>query len=189
MMAMALSAAPVVASAETFVTPFAGINFGGAAGKDFEDSFDKGSPFTWGAQVGWMGAGVIGAELDFAYSKNFFGDFGDLGDNSVTTLMPNVIVGIPIGGQRGLGIRPYVTAGVGMIRRRMDVTGFDVVKDNSAGYSLGAGVMGYFGTHLGLRGDYRYIRNFDDDNEFAGIDVSPGTFHYNRASLGLVVKF
>ena len=51
-----------------------------------------------------MGAGIFGFEVDFGYAPNFFestegdGDF-DYGDSNVTTLMGNVVLGIPIGGQ------------------------------------------------------------------------------------------
>ncbi len=73
-----------------------------------------------------MGAGIFGFEVDFGYAPNFFestegdADF-DYGDSNVTTLMANVILGIPIGGQTGLGIRPYVSGGVGLIRSRSTV--------------------------------------------------------------------
>ncbi len=72
-----------------------------------------------------MGAGIFGFEVDFGYAPNFFestegdADF-DYGDSNVTTLMGNVILGIPIGGQTGLGIRPYVSGGVGLIKSSID---------------------------------------------------------------------
>jgi hypothetical protein len=52
----------------------------------------------FGASLGWMGAGVIGAELDFGYSPNFFENTNgnsnfEFGDSNVTTLMGNVVVG------------------------------------------------------------------------------------------------
>ena len=51
---------------------------------------------------------MVGFEVDFGYSPNFFevtegaGDF-EYGDNNVTTLMANVVLGAPIGGQTGGG--------------------------------------------------------------------------------------
>jgi hypothetical protein len=193
-MACLLAVVPGTARADVFVTPFIGVNFGGDAAQTFEDAIhaiDRGSVLTWGVRAGDMFNGAIGAEVDFSRSNNFFGDFGSLGSNSVTTLMPAAIIGIPIGGQHGLGIRPYVTAGVGLIRREFDVTGFEVFKSNTAGYSLGGGVMGFLGTRFGIQGDYRYIRNFKEDEipGLPGLPVWLGTLHYSRASAGLVFRF
>lgn len=185
---------PAAALADGFVIPFVGINFGGDAGRNFGDSFDEafddGSRLTWGVRAGGMMNGVIGAEVDFSRSNNFFGDFGALGDNSVTTVMGSVLVGIPVGGQRGLGIRPYVAGGLGLIRRDIDVTGLDGVESNKFGYNVGGGVMGFFGTHFGITGDYRYFRTLDDD-ELEGLPVplSLGNFSYSRATIGAVFRF
>ncbi len=184
----ALAGAPAQALADGFVVPFAGVNFGGDSGQTFGQATDKGSPLTWGVQVGGMKSGTIGAELDISYTRNFFGDFGSLGDNSVLSLVPAVIVGIPVGGQDGLGIRPYVTGGVGMIRRKINVVGFDVFNSNEAAYSLGGGVMGFLGTHFGIRGDYRYFGNFGDD-EIPVIDVPLGKFNYSRLTAGAIFRF
>jgi hypothetical protein len=193
-LACLLAAVPGTARADAFVIPFIGVNFGGDAAQTFEDAIDaidRGSLLTWGARAGGMFNGAIGAEVDFSRSNNFFGDYGSLGDNSVTTLMPAVIIGIPIGGQRGLGIRPYGTVGVGLIRREFDVTGFEVFKSNTAGYSVGGGVMGFLGTHFGIQGDYRYFRNFKEDEipGLPGLPVWRGTLDYSRATAGLVFRF
>ena len=124
---MALAATPNRASADWLFTPYFGGVFGGRANfgnfTNFDDELEKRA--TFGASLGWMGAGVIGAELDFGFSPNFFentvgsGDF-EFGDSNVTTLMGNLILGVPIGGQHGLGLRPYASGGVGLIRSRVD---------------------------------------------------------------------
>ena len=52
----------------------------------------------FGASLGWMGAGIVGFEVDFGYSPNFFqntagpGDF-EFGDSNLTTLMGNLMIG------------------------------------------------------------------------------------------------
>src|SRR5687768_14533993 len=111
---------PSKASADWLFTPFIGVNFDGNAVfsdvvGDLEADFAKRA--TYGASLAWMGAGVIGFEFDFAYTPKFFGDREsdedlDFGDNNLTTFMANLIVGIPIGGQTGGGIRPYASGGV-----------------------------------------------------------------------------
>jgi opacity protein-like surface antigen len=104
--------------------------------------------------------------------------------------MPAVIVGVPIGGQQGLGIRPYATAGVGMVRRTLNFSGFDVFDGSDLAYTLGGGVMGYFSDHVGLRADYRYLRNFEvDDVSLTDVDFSRGSFDFSRASVGVLFRF
>src|SRR5262245_25975138 len=104
---------PSSARADGLFIPFIGWNFGGDSGSEFGDAVDA-KRLNWGASLGWMGAGVIGVEGDFGYSPDFFGKT-DLGDSSVLTLFGNVLVGVPFGGQKGFGIRPYSLAGIGAL--------------------------------------------------------------------------
>ena len=109
-----LMGTPGRASADWLLTPFIGANFGGNADfgsfDDFDDEFER--RVDMGASLGWMGGGIVGFEVDFGWSPNFFentvgpGNF-EFGDSNVTTLMGNVLVGIPVGGQTGPGVRPY----------------------------------------------------------------------------------
>ena len=96
------SASPSPASADWLFTPFVGTTFNAAA--NFNDAFEGGDEFerqwTYGASVGWMGAGIVGFEFDFGYSPNFFetaisddDDFEFVDDSNVTTLMANLICG------------------------------------------------------------------------------------------------
>ena len=121
---LAVAAAPSRASADWYITPFIGGNFGGSAdfngvGTDFEDQVER--RVDMGASLGWMGAGIAGFELDWGWSPNFFqnttgsGNFVT-GDSNVTTLMANIVLGVPVGGQTGGGVRPYVVGGVGLLR-------------------------------------------------------------------------
>jgi len=171
---VALVWAPVQARADGFVIPWASGNFGNS-------SIESASSF--GVSAGGMGAGVIGGEVDFGYAPNFFGESVN---NYVMTTMGNLIVGIPIGGQHGPGIRPYVAGGVGLIRSHQDVIGASAVNNNDFGYDLGGGVMGFFAEHVGLRGDLRYFRNFQESTN--PLSIEPGAFHFWRASVGLVLR-
>jgi len=184
-----LAAIAPQARADGWVSPFAGVNFGGSAGGKLGDVADDPSHFTWGVDVGGMLGGIFGAELDVAYAKNFFGS-SDIGDNSILTIVPTAIVGIPIGGQHGAGIRPFVSGGIGLLRRNLDVSNISVFDDNKAVYTLGAGVMGYFGDHFGVRADYRYFRAFSvDDLNITSIDLNKDTFNYSRFTLGAIFRF
>lgn len=189
-------AAPAKASADWLFTPFIGMNFGGGFGDDFgdfEDEFENRS--TFGASLAWMGAGVLGFELDFGYSPNFFeptegdGDF-DYGSNNVTTLMANVVLGAPIGGQTGKGIRPYASGGVGIIRSKIDgADDFFDVSSNDWGFNVGGGVVGFFTDNIGLRGDVRYFRSIAEDQDDDDFDISLGSFNFWRGSVGVTFRF
>jgi len=179
----ALVLAPAPARAEGYVSPWVAANAG--------SSFNNGRAGV-GTQAGWMSEGIIGGELDFGYSPSFFGTTNDFGNNTVINLMGNVIVGIPVGGTRGAGVRPYVTAGLGLIRTQIDGGSLANVSssNNMGGWNAGAGLMGYFADHFGLRGDVRYLRGFENTNTgISSIDLNgAGQLHFWRASIGVVLR-
>jgi hypothetical protein len=120
--AAALVLAPIQARADVFVSPWIGLPFGDGADNPVSNgqggtTFDHGQT-TFGISVGGMGAGIIGGEVDFGYRPRFFGDPTKWGNNTVMTLMGNVMVGI--GTQSGAGIRPYVTGGLGLLHTQID---------------------------------------------------------------------
>jgi opacity protein-like surface antigen len=190
---------PATASADWLFTPFVGPAFNGKVDFDLigEDTeFER--SFTYGASLGYMGAGVFGFEFDFGYSPNFFetivdGDdsFDLVNDSNVTTLMGNLVLGAPIGGQRGPGIRPYGVAGLGLIRSH--VTGPDEffdVDSNDWGFNLGGGIMAFFGDNIGIRGDVRYFRSLQNDDQDETLpDFSLGTFDFWRAAGGVTFRW
>jgi opacity protein-like surface antigen len=143
-----------------------------------------------------MGAGIIGGEVDFGYSPSFFGTETDFGNNTLLTLMGNLIIGVPVGGTTGGGVRPYVTGGVGLIRTQID--GGDLFNiessNNDFGWNLGAGVMGFFNDHVGLRGDVRYMRSLVsedddiDDGDFDFPDFDQGDLDFWRLTVGVVFR-
>jgi len=103
--------------------------------------------------------------------------------------MGNLIVGVPIGGTHGAGFRPFVTGGVGLIRTQIDGGTVATVSqsNNDFGWNLGAGAMGYFNQHVGVRGDVKYLRNFSGD-AFDVNHIDLGTFHFWRISAGVVLR-
>ena len=181
--AAAIALAPTAAHAEGYFSPWADVQAG--------SNFNNGRAGL-GFDVGGMGAGIIGAELDFGYSPSFFGTTNDFGHNTVINLMPNLIVGIPIGGTTGPGVRPFVTAGAGWLRTQIDGGTLANVSssNNQWGWDAGAGVMGYFNDHFGLRGDLKYIRGFENlstGNQV--IDLGGNNqLHFWRADIGVVIR-
>jgi len=188
------AAAPTKASAAWLLTPFIGSTFGGNAdiadvsGSTFSDEFEQ--KLNYGASLAWMGAGVVGFEVDFGYSPNFFGvDNGNpgfelVGDGNVTTAMGNVIIGAPLG-----AVRPYASGGLGLISSRVDNPSqfFTKASTNDLGMDVGGGVM-FLGGNVGVRGDLRYFRSLSN-NDSNGVDLSLGSFDFWRGSVGVTFKF
>ena len=184
--ALAVGSAPATASADWLFTPNIGSGFGGAAsGRQH---------MTWGASIGWMGAGILGWEADLAYTPEFFegddDDFDAFDSSNATSFMGNVIIGVPVGGQLGPGFRPYVSGGAGLMQTNVatDDDLFEVTNDEF-GVNVGAGAMGFATDHVGFRGDLRYYRALTDpepDNEF---DVDFGDFDFWRATAGITFRW
>jgi opacity protein-like surface antigen len=174
---------PRAARAETLLTPFAGVTFGGSGE----------STGAFGVGLSWMGAGIFGFEAEVAYVPSFFdtADFDFIDSDNVVTMMGNLIVGAPVGGTDGPGVRPYATIGVGLLRTNVNTIGgtFSNVSNSDFGMNVGAGLMGFFNDHVGLRGDVRYFRTLTDPEEDLEFDVGFGDLDFWRGSLGLVFRF
>ena len=69
--------------------------------------------------------------------------------------MGNLLVGIPIGGQTGGGVRPYFAAGAGLLQTRVeDPDAVFEIDNNDFGINIGGGVFGFksIGAYLGHHG-------------------------------------
>ena len=190
----ASAAAPRNASADWLLTPFLGSTFGGNAniadvsGSTFSNEFEQ--KINYGASLAWMGAGIVGFEVDFGYSPNFFGvasnspGFDLIGDGNVTTAMGNLVVGAPLG-----PVRPYASGGLGLIASRVDNPSqfFTKATTNDLGMDVGGGVM-FLGGNVGVRGDLRYFRSLNN-NDANTVDLSLGDFRFWRGSVGVTFKF
>jgi hypothetical protein len=182
--AIAMVSAPIPAAADGYFAPWVGMNWGSG------NNVDAGRA-AFGLNAGSMGAGVIGGELGFGYSPSFFGTANDFGHNTVIDLMGNLILGVPIGGSRGTGIRPFVTGGLGLVRTQIDGGTLTAISatNNMLGWNAGAGVMGYFNDHVGVRGDLRYTRGFEDvATGNTAFDLNGNQLHYWRLQLGVVLR-
>lgn len=170
-------ALPAAASAQTFLTPYAGATTGGDAPT---------SKATGGVSL--MFVKTVGIEVDFGYTPDFFDENDDLSlvaDSNVTTLMANLAIAPGEG-----PVRPYGVAGLGLLRTRIE-TG-DLLEDvdtNDLGLSLGGGVIGMFSDNVGVRGDVRYIRRLQDPEDDDELDLEVGDFHFWRVTGGVTFRF
>lgn len=186
MAAFALLLMPGTARADWLFTPNVGTGFGGdASGREH---------LTWGASIGWMGAGAFGWEADFGFTPEFFesedSDLDAFDSSNVTSFMANVLVGVPIGGQTGGGFRPYFSAGAGVLQQNViGAESLFTINNSEFGFNLGAGAMGFATDHIGFRGDVRYYRALSDPEEDGEFDIAVGNFDFWRGTVGLTFRF
>ncbi len=185
--ALVLVLSPASARADWLFTPHVGSMFGEGG-------------FTYGASIGWMGAGKFGWETEFAWTPGFLDidatdddiddDFdADLVDDKAMTVMFNGIVGVPIGGTTGTGFRPYFAGGLGWFQTAIesDELLFEESSDKF-GFSLGGGAMGYFG-NVGLRGDLRYYQTLSESDIDNALDLEVGDYDFWRGTIGVTFRW
>ena len=181
--ALFLVSAASPASAQAYISPFIGYNFGGDSGcPEVSNCEDKSRNL--GVSFGSIGS-VLGSELEFSYIDNFFGDTPGV-SSSVLTLMGNFMLAPKFG-----VVQPYGVVGVGLIKTHAEVTvgGLLDSDNNHFGWDIGGGVIGYFGEHFGVRGDLRYFHAFGD-LDLLGLPIADGTkLDFGRLSGGVVFKF
>ena len=168
--------------AQGFISPIIGYDFGG----------DAGCPNLTGCEDKKLNAGVafgsigpfLGVEEELAYAKDFFGHAPGL-SSSVLTAMTNVMVIPSIG-----PVRPYALVGLGLIKTHAELTPSSVLTttNNNLGWDIGGGVMLFFGSHLGIRGDLRYFHSLQKLTVL-GFTVTGEKLDFARAGAGLVLKF
>jgi len=169
------------ARADVVLTPYVGSLFGG----DLPDG-----RVSYGASAAFMGAGIFGAEFGFNYSPSFIHETLLTPRVSQASLMGNLILGLPLGGDSGRSVRPYVTGGVGLFRATAKQSDyFDRITSNDFAVNVGGGVMAFFSNHVGLRGDVRYVRTIRDDNAGSGLDFDLGDLEFWKWDLGAAFRF
>ncbi len=183
------------ASADWLFTPYLGIVFSGAANTididDFDEAFEQRMNF--GGSLAGMTSGIFGFEVDFNYTPNFFQiteggeDFEFLNvDSSLTTVMGNLVIGIPIGGTTGGGVRPYFSGGAGLMRANIAFDDlFDDLSTNDLAINVGGGLHVFFSDNIGLRGDLRYFRGLEqqDDDDPSRTMISSTRTSVSRTSI------
>lgn len=178
---LALASVPPASRADSLVAGFVGQNSGGNVGTE--------RPTTWGASVGTTGR-LVGFEIEFGRTSDFFQTGASLGPkSSVTTVMGNVMLG---GG--GVGVRPYVTGGFGLLRFNVDRAGalLDGLSRSDFGVNAGGGVLVSLAPSFAIRGDLRYFRSLrgaDETDDLAGTGFELADFRYWRGAVGIALRF
>ncbi len=171
--------------AQVVISPLVGYDFGGDAGcPDLSDLIEcEDRKINFGASIGVLGT-LFGLEGEVAYAPDFFGKSTDL-SSSVVTAMANILFVPRLG-----PVRPYVTVGLGVIKTHVELTSDSLftTDDNTLGWNVGGGVIGFVSDHVGLRGDLRYFHAFQDLSAL-GVTLEGSKLDYGRASVGVVLAF
>ena len=83
---------------------------------------------------------------------------------------------------------------MGILRSRIGGAATDLfnISSNDFGLNIGAGAMGFFTPHVGLRGDVRYFRALNGDRSFLdpiNFTANTGQFDFWQATGGVAFKF
>lgn len=170
------------ASAQGFISPLIGFDFGGDSGCP-EISTCEDKNLNIGVGVGSLG-NVIGSELEFGYARDFFGEIPNV-SSSVLTLMGNVMLAPRFG-----PAQPYALVGLGLIKTNVDFStaGLLETSNNHFGWDVGGGLMIFFSDNVGIRGDLRYFHAFQD-LEVLGIGLGSTKLDFGRAAAGVIFRF
>lgn len=181
---VAVLAAPASASADGFVSPSIGFNFGSGFADCQTVTDCQTHRANYGMGIGYLGP-LVGFEEEFVYTPSFFGSSSASTSNNVLTLMSNVFVNVPLG-----PIRPYGTIGLGLLRTSVDFTvaGLASVRNSGLGWDVGGGLFVNVMPHISVRADLRHYRGTGDLN-IAGLSLQGSPLNFSRASAALVLKF
>jgi opacity protein-like surface antigen len=170
------------ASAQSFISPFIGYNFGGDAGcPEISNCDDKRRNL--GIAFGSIGS-VLGVEAEFSFIDNFFGETPGTSSH-VLTFMGNVMFAPKFG-----LLQPYALAGLGLIKTHAEISAAGLLEsdNNNFGWDVGGGAIFYFGEHVGARGDIRYFHAFQD-LDILGLVLGDTKLDFGRLSGGVLFKF
>jgi len=182
---------PLAARAELFLTPYAGIKFGGSTSiVDLEFAASK-KKFTLGGALMNVNDGIFGYEVSVGYLPGYLeaddapeplvkpGSFAiDLTGSALFSLPPSFTGG---------GLRPYAALGAGLIHVQAE-DGFELfqIRRTVPVATVGGGATGLLTNSVGVRFDYRYFRSLTtDDGSLANVGRRVS---YSRFTVGLFLR-
>ncbi len=181
--------APADSRADWLITPFLGRALGGSTSLIDLENGAEAQHWAIGASGAWLSNGVFGLEGDFSHVPGFFergARATPVTGSSLMTVTGNVLLAVPSSLTRD-SLRPYLTAGVGLLHPRIDSPVFPV--DNRLlGLSVGGGAIGFVSRRTGVRFDLRRFQNVRGEGETL-VGVERVRLSYWRASVGLILRY
>jgi hypothetical protein len=190
--------------ADWYLTPFAGMKFGGsttlidpenAAGGQFNPDARSLRKWTWGASGTWLSTGVLGFEGDLAIIPGYFDADPPPGgqqlvlSSRVTTLLLNALFAAPLDLTRD-SLRPYVSGGFGLMRASTEQVPAELgYTRNLSAINVGGGVIGMLSRRTGVRWDVRYQRGIGSAEGGDTSTGGPARLSFWRANMGVVLKY
>ena len=176
-------------AADTLFMPF----IGGAFAREtvFPTGVEQGEDSThviFGGSASWLSSGILGVEGEFAYAPRFFerdNPLDDILDSNLMTLSGNVIAAVPLSVSE-YSLRPYAIGGVGLIHSGITYLLQTPVDDNSLGFNVGGGAIGFLTRRTGVRFELRHFRTFErEESEFGEVLPRVGFW---RFTAGVVIR-
>ncbi len=185
----ALTLLPRAAAAQGFISPFIGTTLTSPSPTGSTSTSKPG----FGIAFGGFGK-IVGGETEIAYYPEVLDNTtSGLSKNKVITFSGNTLIGPTIG-----PVKVYGAVGVGDVYLNVTSVASVVVPNPSSisnnyfAFNVGGGVAGFFGHHLGARGDLRYYRAFGfNETDLTGASPTLTLTHFDfwRAYGALVVTF
>ena len=193
---LVLAAAPE-ARADWVFAPLVGVTFDATTTYlDLELGVEE-TKLTFGGSGGWLSDGLLGVEINAAYTVGFF-DGGARGrdtelvvGSSAVVVTGDVLVLVPRAIARD-SLRPYVLGGVGLLRVSGEFAADALAHDSRLlGLAVGGGAIGRLTERTSLRFDVRRISNLTTDNEALTRDltIGPANLSFWRATVGVLLAY
>jgi hypothetical protein len=170
------------ASAQVFLSPLVGYDFGGDSGCPTVTGC-KDKNLNLGLAFGNYGT-LFGVEEEFAYAKDFYGDVPSY-ESSVVTLMTNFLLSPDVG-----RIKPYGLVGIGLIKSNVQFGQLSNLTTNlnTVAWDLGGGIVGQFSDRFGMRADVRFFKAMKDFEIF-GVNAEGSKLKFSRVAGALLIFF
>jgi hypothetical protein len=178
-------------AADRQLRPFVGATFAGAITPTFVDveSTLGGPNIAIGGNTAILGE-LFGVEVDLSDIPGVFEGHRNLVRSSrVTTFSGNLVIAAP----RRLteyALRPYVVAGVGLMRVRTTTAQnvFDVASTLPA-FDVGAGAIGFITNRIGVCWDVRRFQDIRNDTTLSGLTLDVEHLSFWRGTMAIVIRY
>lgn len=178
--------APGTAAADWLLSPYAGVRFAGGT-TFFVGLGAEQNTFAFGSSIALLTDGGLGVEADVGFVPGFFEGVSVRSSRAIT-LMGNVIVAVPASLSQ-YGLRPYVSAGAGLMHAQASGEFDDFFSSNLFGMNVGGGAIGPLTPRTSVRFDLRYFRSLTTDQEAPVITGGDAQLSFWRGSIGLTFRF